>query len=264
MVAVLSDENVTKRQYRYLDLSSDNWVILEDLCQVLEPLEVATTFMSKETNVSLSSVLPVVNGLVSKLVTTANDSRVIIEFKTKVVAELKQRWNLDELGTDDQSILATALDPRFRQLKFLSNEQRSEVKEELLRRATAIENPKDSTSSDDPPAPKRTKSAFDILLGEEDVATSSDTCDAQLAQFFVEKAAPHSTDPIEWWRQNEFQFPQLAEVARSVLCVPATSTPSERLFSTAGLTVTKLRNCLKPDNVDALLFLNKNFEYLAL
>ena len=264
VIAVLSDETVTKRQYRYLDLSSDNWVILEDLTEVLEPLEVATVFLSKETNVSLSSVLPVVNGLVSKLATTANDSHIILEFKTKVVADLKQRWKLDELDTDGLSVLATALDPRFRQLKFLSNEQRSEVKEELLRRASATEKANGSATSVDPPAPKRAKSAFDILLGEEeDTVASNDTCDAQLAQFFVEKAAPHSTNPIDWWRQNEFRFPQLAEVARSVLCVPATSTPSERLFSTAGLTVTKLRNCLKPDNVDALVFLNKNFEYLS-
>ena len=47
----------------------------------------------------------------------------------------------------------------------------------------------------------------------------------------------------------------LAKVARLILCIPAT-------FSTAGLTVTKLRSCLKPENVDALVFLNKNFEYL--
>ena len=39
VIAVLSDETVTKRQYCYLDLSSDNWVILEDLTEVLEPLE---------------------------------------------------------------------------------------------------------------------------------------------------------------------------------------------------------------------------------
>ena len=60
ITAVLSDESVTKRQYRYLDLSSDNWLTLEDLSKVLEPLEVATVFLSRETNVSLSTVLPVV------------------------------------------------------------------------------------------------------------------------------------------------------------------------------------------------------------
>lgn len=69
---------------------------------------------------------------------------------------------------------------------------------------------------------------------------------------------------VEWWKTNAARFPDLAKVARAILCIPATSTPSERLFSTAGLTVTKLRNSLKPENVDALLFLNKNFEVLDL
>ena len=49
----------------------------------------------------------------------------------------------------------------------------------------------------------------------------------------------------------------------SILCVPATSTASERLFSTAGLTVTNLGSCLKPENVDAFVFLNKNFQLLV-
>ena len=49
---------------------------------------------------------------------------------------------MDELDTDGLSILATALDPQlltpFQQLKFLSNEQRSEEKAKLLRRASAL------------------------------------------------------------------------------------------------------------------------------
>ena len=168
---------------------------------------------------------------------------------------------MDSLDISRLSILATALDPRFRQLKFFSHEQRSEVKAELLRQASAIEVP--TEDSVNPPAPKRAKLTFHDLLGEEEESSDA-SCDAKLAQFFVEKAAPHNTDPLDWWKQNEFRFPQLAEVARSVLCVPATSTPSERLFSSAGLTVTKLRSCLKPENVDALIFLNKNSEHLAL
>ena len=54
---------------------------------------------------------------------------------------------------------------------------------------------------------------------------------------------------------------RLAEIARRLLCVPASSTASERLFSTA---VSKIRNSLKPENVDALLFLNKNCSLLRL
>ena len=77
VTAVLSDEAVTQRKYRYLDLSSENWIVLEEL--VLEPLEVATVFLSKEVNVSLSAVLPMIQGLVSKLGADEDDSATIID-----------------------------------------------------------------------------------------------------------------------------------------------------------------------------------------
>ena len=66
ITAVLSDESVTKRQYRYLKLSSENWLILEDLVKVLQPFETATVVLSKEANVSLSTVLPIMYGLKKK------------------------------------------------------------------------------------------------------------------------------------------------------------------------------------------------------
>ncbi|XP_030386796.1 uncharacterized protein LOC115633472 isoform X2 [Scaptodrosophila lebanonensis] len=42
------------------------------------------------------------------------------------------------------------------------------------------------------------------------------------------------------------------------LCVPATSTESERMFSKAGLIVSEKRSSLKSKNVDMLIFINKN------
>jgi len=74
--------------------------------------------------------------------------------------------------------------------------------------------------------------------------TADNTTEDELAQYFTDKVAARDCHPLHWWEQNEFCFPHLAKVARSILCIPATSTPSERLFATAGLTVTKLRNCL--------------------
>ena len=73
---------------------------------------------------------------------------------------------------------------------------------------------------------------------------------------------PKDTNPLGWWKQNAFRFPAIGMVARSSLFIPTTSTPSERLFSAAGLTVTKLQSSLKYQNVDALLFVNKNYNLL--
>ena len=55
--AVLSDVNVTKRNDRYLDLKQEQWDLLQELKDVLHPLQVATTYLSSEFNISISSQL---------------------------------------------------------------------------------------------------------------------------------------------------------------------------------------------------------------
>ena len=45
------------------------------------------------------------------------------------------------------------------------------------------------------------------------------------------------------------------------LCVPATSTPSERCFSTAGELVSQRRSNLSDQNIKMILFLNKNLRH---
>ena len=46
--------------------------------------------------------------------------------------------------------------------------------------------------------------------------------------------------------------------------VPASSAPSERAFSSAGLTVTKLRNRLTGEHVEAINFLYMNEDVLQI
>ena len=217
-------------------------------------------FLSEEHNTSLSAVLPIVHGLVNQLVATEDDSATMRQFNVTVSSALRRRWLLDNIAPKKVSVLATALDARFRTLKFLTEDQKLAVRAELSSLMTAADGESNSTVS--PPSPKRQKTAFDILLGEQDESENTSIED-ELHRYLSEKVAPRNSNPLEWWKQNNFRFPVLAKVARSILCIPATSTLSERLFSTAGLTVTKLRSCLKPENVDALVFLNKNFEYLS-
>ena len=63
-------------------------------------------------------------------------------------------------------------------------------------------------------------------------------------------------NPLEWWKLKQHQFPLLAAFAKKYLGIPATSAPSERVFSTAGLTIANMRSRLLPDTAAELVFLH--------
>lgn len=68
------------------------------------------------------------------------------------------------------------------------------------------------------------------------------------------------TNPLVWWKDDCLAYPLLSRLARKLLCIPATSAPSERVFSVAGLTISNLRSRLRPDNAACLVFLKENWK----
>ena len=69
-------------------------------------------------------------------------------------------------------------------------------------------------------------------------------------------------NPIAWWKANQNTYPLLSKAVRYYLNIPASSAPSERIFSLASNTVTKKRARLLPDNVNMLIFLHHNYSYI--
>ena len=67
------------------------------------------------------------------------------------------------------------------------------------------------------------------------------------------EALKSDENPLAWWDGQQKTFPLLCELARRILCVPASSAPSERLFSKAGLTFTKKRSKLTGERVGQLV-----------
>ena len=118
------------------------------------------------------------------------------------------------------------------------------------------------------PPPKK-KTALEELLGGTFSSGSSQAAAAaapnpiimiekEMDKYTRETCIPLKSCPLKWWRENAKYYPMLSRLAKVFLSIPATSVPSERVFSTAGDIVTAERAQLLPENVDRLVFLKKN------
>ena len=63
---------------------------------------------------------------------------------------------------------------------------------------------------------------------------------------------------LHWWRDHEKVLPLLSKLAKKVLTVPASSSKSERVFSTGGNFVTSKRNKIAPKKVEDLILIKEN------
>ena len=115
--AVIHDDNVTASTQKHLDLRTEQWDLLSQLVTVLKPLQVATTALSEDQNISSSLIYPVVNGLVKcHLKEDKDDMETVKQFKRKVSGELLRRF---DFIPDGVPAIAAALDSRHHHLKLL-------------------------------------------------------------------------------------------------------------------------------------------------
>lgn len=77
----------------------------------------------------------------------------------------------------------------------------------------------------------------------------------------VEPNIPVSWDDaaLKWWAKNSSKYPNLSQVARAYLGIPATSVSSERLFSKTGLIISERRTSLTPQHAEQIAFLSQNW-----
>jgi len=56
-------------------------------------------------------------------------------------------------------------------------------------------------------------------------------------------------DVLDWWKHNEGRFPIVAEIAKDLLCAPASTVASEAAFSAGKRVMTDRRHSLAPDSM---------------
>ncbi|XP_052855779.1 LOW QUALITY PROTEIN: E3 SUMO-protein ligase ZBED1-like [Drosophila gunungcola] len=241
-------------------LTSDEISILEDLKEILSPFEHATVHTSASTYVTVSSVIPVICGILHNL----NSTKTKLQTKVgrDVCDDILQGVNTRLVPYENRTVtrMTTILDPRFKKEGFWNPFNSSQGVKSLEDELSRI-NAQSKASTSSPPTPESTAESntlFSFLQTNNIQKIQTGRVDSILAlrQYLNGTNLEPAQNPLDYWKiSNDNAF---KTCVFKYFCVPATSTDSERMFSKAGLIISEKRSSLKAKNVNMLLFLNKN------
>jgi len=176
-----------------------------------------------------------------------------------------------DVFADTTLCVATTVDPRFKLFAFDSEARVARARDATLAHMELV------TTTPVPPATSVTAATTTVdgdrststglwdkvnratAVGTSNAATTRrQACERELERYIDSPVTARDSSPYSWWASNHRAFPVLAAVARQLLCCPATSVASERLFSKAGDVITKKRNSLAPAKADRVIFLMEN------
>ena len=84
----------------------------------------------------------------------------------------------------------------------------------------------------------------------------------EIDRYKSESAILYNSNPLEWWKVNEYAYPNLARLARVYLAIPASSASSERIFSRAGYVMGNRRTRLAWRTFEAIVCHASNRKYV--
>lgn len=250
--------------------------MLESLNKALGPLFEFTDALSGESYVSVSFLKPVLHLFNNEILSQKDgDTELTKAVKDGILKYLNEKY--DDHATNNLLDMATLLDPRFKtayikeeRVEFIKMRAAAELVDMVG--ATAPESAQTAAASSSPPAaeddpelprPTKKKKSLGSYFKKAGQSTthsqpSRASIELELSMYLQTPGPDSETDPLEWWKQHETNFPLVARLARKYLCIPATSSSSERAFSASGNIITCKRSCLKPNTVDQLVFLALN------
>ena len=271
------------------NLLKEEWGIVECLVESLKPFQHAQRVLEGEKYVTISLVpfmiLEVRDSL--KNMATHADEQIRNVGKT-LYDDFIERWGNGNDGTEieingDRSfrnrqvglpkstIIASLLDPRLKHVASFgpvdTDRAWALLKYELLsvfmdRPVTPPHAPNVAVNANDSEFSQRLNARKRKPITQPVVQRDMETIlNSEWSKYYAdEEDVDIDSNPLQWWKLNEYKYPHVAKLAKRYLCIPATSAPSERVFSAASRTITASRNRLSADIAEAFVFLHHNWK----
>ena len=203
----------------------------------------------------------------------AIDTTLIKDLKIKMLAKLKTRYTSEQM-----KILKTCtlLDIRNKSCNYVGNhfdQLEKDVKqilgshEESQQEIPATQGQELHNLSPFEGHASSDKSIFDFEddVIDESLFIESDNLKNEIRHYrslTMAADVKEKTNVLQWWKDNKTLFPSLFKAAQTYLHIPATSVPSERIFSLAGYIVRDRRSKILATNVNKSIFLKKNEKHI--
>lgn len=262
----LCESNEALKMY---SLKSTEWILVEKIVDFLQDFKCVSEKISGENYITLPTAVIAFNCLLDK-----------VEKKCFELDAKRERDSIDEKlinafqkGRDKLLkhyrkcnwiyCISLVLDPRVKIEGLDTTVWGRELKKETLKKFKEIyrlyyEKFNTEKICEEPLNKKRKKSEesldFDILFVKPDISKS---WEKEIDDYLQAPRPDSNTKILLWWKDHANIYPIISKMAKDILCIPASSVPSERLFSEAALVLTKNRCSLKDESIKALICINR-------
>ncbi|XP_073457240.1 E3 SUMO-protein ligase ZBED1-like [Aquarana catesbeiana] len=233
------------KKTRHLVPTWQDLEVLDATNKAIKSLQDFTDALSGEAYVSVSYIKPVLHLFKTSLLQREEkDVDLTATIKENIMCYLEQKYSDPE--NDELLDMASLMDPRFR-TTYITPDKLDIIKKRAVTELSALcseeEGPAvqicQAQEEQTSPLKKKTLAAFFKKAAPAlSLQSVNEKIEAELESYLLGPEVDPETDPLEWWKQHQPNFSRLSRLARKYLAIPATSAPSERVFSVGGGIVT--------------------------
>ena len=243
-------------------LTEQDWQVLKDTQKLFAIFVKPTIQLQASEYPTLNFVIPLYYNIKNKLTELQREQgreSAIGAACGAALFKLNEYHDLSNKSERGQSIIAAILDPRMN-LRIFDKLMPYSSQSQYRQRAKSIFQGIWSKYA----LRQRNREAVQLRQSVESVPEANDsdddlysseqpTLESEDLRWLKERSPGRHTDVLNYWKSKEIEYPVMAWMARDYLAIPASSAPSERVFSNEADVITKKRNRLAPDTLRYLL-----------
>jgi len=254
----LVNKNNNKKKYLEYQsqvLSEQELELAKIVRDLLKPFLFVTNLLSKENCTTLDLVAYATLYLRHKIASFTNDSELTPSVKCLLLNSFNFYIEKYAILTNPLLISATFLNPNYKSFKYSTSDEKtafvSLYRDFLIKTWNSLKiNTETIDSAKTDPLSAASHHSFFNDNSNNVKEYGTNTLENEIALY----AADEYVDELsKYWNLRKTLYPCLFKLARVILCCPATSVPSERLFSNASDQIWAKRNRLSAFSFEKLM-----------